>query len=189
MQKLRGMVRKALAAAAVTTLIAVLSGCPSTDNLYGQAYSHFTRREEDKALALLARIIERDARYTPAYLLRSTILEVRGDWAGAEQALRDAEEHASPSPVVNFNLGNIHFKRGEYDKAVDEYSRALRINPGFTEAYINRANARMKLRDYPAALDDYEKFLSLTGKDYPNVRELVKLLRRDLGLGPVDLRK
>ena len=47
----------------------------------------------------------------------------------------------------------------------------------------------MKIRDYPAALDDYEKFLSLTGKDYPNVRELVKLLRRDLGLGPVDLRK
>jgi tetratricopeptide (TPR) repeat protein len=189
MRDLRRATEHLVNMAVLTALTLVLTGCPSTNNLYGQAYSHFTQREEEKALELLARIIAQDARYTPAYVLQSTIYETRGDWSGAEQSLRAAEDKAPPSPVVSFNLGNIYFKKGDYGRAVEQYSRAVNLNPVFIEAYINRANARMQLKDYPAALADYEKFLALTGKEYPNVRDLVKLLRRDLGLGPVDLRK
>ena len=189
MKTLRSLAKRISLTALLAVLVLSLTGCPSTDNLYGQAYSHYTRRDEARALELLSLIIERDERYVPAYVLQSTIYETRGDWAAAEQALRAAEEKAPPSPVVSFNLGNIHFKKGEYGKAVEKYTRSIQINTSFNEAYINRANAHMKLKEYPDALRDYEKFLSLPGKEYTNVRELVKVLRRDLGLGPVDLRK
>ena len=170
----------------LSVLVVTLTGCPSTNNLYGQAFSLYTKHDEARALELLNRIIERDARYVPAYVLKSTIYQTRGDWTAAEQALLTAEQKAPPSPVVNFNLGNIYFLQGEFNKAVESFTRAVQINPAFNEAYINRANAYMKLKDYPAALADYEKFLSLTGKEYDNVRRLVILLRRELGKGAAD---
>jgi hypothetical protein len=38
----------------------------------------------------------------------------------------------------------------------------------------------MAVKDYPRALADYEKYLTMVNKDAPNVRALVKLLSEDL---------
>jgi tetratricopeptide (TPR) repeat protein len=174
----------AWAAGGLALVLLLFAGCPTTDSLYGQAYLKFLERDEAQALKLLSAIIEKDARYVPAYILEAAIFETRGDWNRTEAILLQAKKTASASPVVCFNLGNIYFKKGEFAKAVDEYTRALELNPGFNEAYINRANARLKLGDLPAALKDYETFLSNTKGDYPNVRALVNLLRQDLALAP-----
>jgi tetratricopeptide (TPR) repeat protein len=184
--KKRSHGRFLLFAAVLGFFLLLFSGCPTTNGLYGQAYLHFVNRDEARALELLGRIIEREARYTPAYVLEAAIYEGRGNWNKSEEILLAAQKQAPPSPVVCFNLGNIYFKKGEYRQAADQYSRALTFNPGFTEAYINRANSLMAAADYEAALRDYEKFLSLAPKEYPNVRELVRLLRRELKLDPAE---
>jgi protein O-GlcNAc transferase len=168
-------------------LVCALAACPSTDALYGRAYMHYTKREEAEALRLLAQIIEKDSRYTAAYVLESVIYQARGDWTGAEKALRAAGDKAPGSPVVSFNLGNVLFKAGEFRKAAAEYSKALAVNPAFAEAFLNRANAWMKLAEYKKALDDYEQFLDLSGEKHENVQALTKLLRQELGVAPVDL--
>ncbi|MBN2353705.1 MAG: tetratricopeptide repeat protein [Spirochaetales bacterium] len=176
--------RKAAALTALSLLLLVLAACPTVNGMYGEAYSLYVNRDESGALSLLDKIIEKDGSYVPAYVLKAAIYETRGDWNASEEILAAAQKTATPSSVVCFNLGNILFKKGEFRKAADEYTRALELDPALEAAYVNRANARLGLGEREAALKDYETFLGLTKKDYPNVKALVKLLRRELGKEP-----
>jgi tetratricopeptide (TPR) repeat protein len=171
---------KGAVCALLLCLASFLAGCPTVAGMYGEAYYQYLGHDESRALGLLEQIIAKDARYTPAYVLEAAIYETRGDWNKSEETLRLAQQAGPPSPIVCFNLGNVYFKKADYRKAVDEYTRALALNPAFAEAYLNRANAHMDLKEYEAALRDYESFLGLAKEDNPNVRALVKLLREDL---------
>lgn len=43
------------------------------------------------------------------------------------------------NPYVWFNLGNMHLRNKEYNRAIDDYSKAIAFNPDLAEAYYNRA--------------------------------------------------
>ncbi len=55
---------------------------------------------------------------------------------------------------VHYNLGNARFKLGEPGRAVLAYERALRVEPGHTDARANLAFVREQLADRQAPLDD-----------------------------------
>jgi STIP1 homology and U-box containing protein 1 len=59
------------------------------------------------------------------------------------------------------NQGNIHFKNGDFDKAVVLYSQAILKNPSNPLLYTNRANARMKLLLWQDVLDDCLRSIEL----------------------------
>ncbi len=42
---------------------------------------------------------------------------------------------------IYFNRGNCYFKKGEFDKAVDDYRKVVKANPQYAEAFVNLANA------------------------------------------------
>ncbi|MEW5861656.1 MAG: tetratricopeptide repeat protein [Cyanobacteriota bacterium] len=48
-----------------------------------------------------------------------------------------------------------------WQKAIEDYTQALDINPNFTEAYTNRGVARFDLGDTQGAIDDYTLALQL----------------------------
>ncbi len=171
---------RAAALAALPLLLLLLAGCPTVQGMYGEAYSLFASRDDARALALLDQIVEKDARYVPAYVLMAAIYETRGDWGKSEEVLVAAQRAAQPSAVVCFNLGNVYFRKGDFRKAAAQYTLALELDSSFAAAYMNRANAYMGLQDREAALNDYQAFLGLAKKDYPNVKKLVELLRREL---------
>ena len=53
--------------------------------------------------------------------------------------------------------GLIHLKKGEYDKAIENFSKAIEINPKYAEAYNNRGLAYEKLGDTQNSIADYSK--------------------------------
>ena len=53
------------------------------------------------------------------------------------------------------NRGVEHAALGETDKALADFSEALRIDPTMKMAYGNRALARLRTGDYAAAVDDF----------------------------------
>ena len=62
---------------------------------------------------------------------------------------------------IAFNLGNAYFLKKDFSMAVQSYTRALQADPGFSTAYLNRANSRIQERALQEAVSDYLIYLNL----------------------------
>lgn len=93
--------------------------------------------------------------------LREAVV-VNASFGGADLT-NAAVEGAVALPVAlagardRFNWGVREAARRNYAGAIAYYNQALEIDPGFAEAYLNRAVARSHLADYPGALADGEQ--------------------------------
>lgn len=54
------------------------------------------------------------------------------------------------------NRGIVQAQRGRYAQAIQDYDRALAINPILVHAIINRANSRTRMKQFKEALTDYD---------------------------------
>lgn len=61
--------------------------------------------------------------------------------------------------------GDDSFRVGEYEKAVESYTRSIHLNPNNTTTYSNRAMSYLKLKKYPEAESDCCSILSLQPRD------------------------
>lgn len=86
----------------------------------------------------------------------------------------------NPTPADHNNRGVEFYHREQYDKAIFEYSEALRLDPNYALAYRNRALVYLKIgtlmrgssRPYlQQALADYGAALTLNPKDAEAYRE------------------
>jgi len=62
-------------------------------------------------------------------------------------------------------LGNIEYGKGNYEKALEFYQTALKINPLYVEAYNNRGVVLDLLGQPEQALKDFDKALELKSDD------------------------
>jgi tetratricopeptide (TPR) repeat protein len=58
------------------------------------------------------------------------------------------------------NIGTVHFNGRRYAEALIYYSRAIKCNEAFLDAYFNRANTLIKTGSYQQALDDLDFILT-----------------------------
>ncbi|MBN2316228.1 MAG: tetratricopeptide repeat protein [Sedimentisphaerales bacterium] len=56
---------------------------------------------------------------------------------------------------IHNSRGVVYKSRGEYDRAILEYNKAIEIDPGSTKAYHNRGNAYQEKSEYDRAIRDY----------------------------------
>jgi len=64
-----------------------------------------------------------------------------------------------------FYMGNAYHSTREYDKAIENFDQALKLNPNLAEAYNNRGNAYRHKGEFDKAIDDYNKALKLNPND------------------------
>lgn len=69
----------------------------------------------------------------------------------------------NPDNEVAYNRrGNVYYlKLNEYDLAIADYSRALKINAIYWKPYFNRGNVFEMLGNYGEAISDYDKAIAL----------------------------
>jgi tetratricopeptide (TPR) repeat protein len=63
-----------------------------------------------------------------------------------------------------YNRGVAWQKKGDYDRAITDYTKAIEINPGDALAYYNRGNAYQGKGQYERAISDYNKAIELNPK-------------------------
>ncbi len=89
------------------------------------------------------------------------------DWDGAvicfSDALSQTAERVSTldQSIVYFCRGNAYYRKGDYDRAIADYTRAIQLKPNDAEAYYNRGNAYADKGDYDRAIADYERAIQL----------------------------
>ncbi len=57
--------------------------------------------------------------------------------------------------------GNAKYNLQDYRGAIQDFNKAIEINPQLAEAYLNRGNAKDDLQDYSGAIQDYNKAIEI----------------------------
>ena len=73
----------------------------------------------------------------------------------------------------NITAGNFYFKKGNYRAASRRYLEASKWDPMSAEAFLRLGEADEKLRDFTAAREAYEKYLTVASdaKDLEAVKK------------------
>jgi tetratricopeptide (TPR) repeat protein len=77
-----------------------------------------------------------------------------------------------------FNAGNVYFIQGLYSEAETMYSNAVAIDAAYAPALLNRGNARVNLKNFSGAIDDYNQYLVLDPATWQadSIHKLIGLL-------------
>jgi len=83
--------------------------------------------------------------------------------------------------LIACNLGNIYFKKGSSSFAEQYYTQAIRSDPSYSSAWLNRANARVKTGSLRDAIPDYEHYLRLvpSSPKRPQIEKLISLIQEE----------
>ena len=82
------------------------------------------------------------------------ILNVHSAEADLSDAIRLSNNN---NAYIYYNRANLHAKRKELSKAIDDYTMAIKIDNRLAEAYYNRGIARSKSGNKSAAIQDLSK--------------------------------
>ena len=129
-----------------------------------------------EALRYLETAITEDPAHVQAFLyLGIAYLQVNRVDDAIATYLRILPRGGSESARISFNLGNAYFIKGDNAVARQYYTRAIEIDPVYSSAYLNRANALVKSGELRESLPDYEHFLSLEPGS-PKREQIIKLM-------------
>ncbi len=71
----------------------------------------------------------------------------------------------SPDEKSYCNRGYAKHNLGDYRGAIQDYNKAIQLNPDYANAYYNRGIAKARLGDYRGAIQDYNKAIQLNPDD------------------------
>ncbi|MBE9036861.1 serine protease [aff. Roholtiella sp. LEGE 12411] len=71
----------------------------------------------------------------------------------------------APKPDDFYIQGGDKYDKGDFKGAIADYTKAIRLNPNYLNAYNNRGLARYSLGDNEGALSDFNQVLKINPKD------------------------
>lgn len=170
------------AGAAVCLLsVGLLTGCGSSDEKTIEGMQLVENLDYQGALALFeeASAAGEDARL----IARGKGIAYMG-LTDYEQAVVCFEESLAASSGfvedmdydINYYLAAACTKNGQYAEAEEAYDAILALRPAEDNAYFLRGNVRLAQSDYEGAKSDFDKVVSMDGKDYERLIKIHQIL-------------
>lgn len=108
----------------------------------------------------------RQGNYTKAIVDYTKAVEVNPKFTDSYSNLRNArfkQENLAigASEKDCFNQGSASFRQGDFATAIDKFTKAIKINTKFVQAYNNRGLAYYNEGKYSPAIQDYNKAIDL----------------------------
>lgn len=104
------------------------------------------------------------------------------DWKNEDNLWVATANFSPSSPNTHNNMGDVYYRHQEYDKAVEEFQLAIKINPQYAEAFHNLANTYIKMNRMDDALNSYLqaiKFNPGLWQTYRNIGILYYILQQN----------
>ena len=137
--------------------------------------------EEDLRKKLAANLNE----FTSLYMLGS-LLSLEERYPESIQYFERAEQQDNRSEVLYFNYAFALSKAGQSDRAIEQYMKALRLDPIFHEAHYNLALLYIQKLNYASALQHLNSIVSV---ESANVKANLKLAEIYAAQGQIPLAK
>lgn len=138
----------------------------------------FLDNKPQEAISYLSNAVETGSASKDDYLYLGIAHQQMGDYGLAADVFETAITKTSPPHGrFYFNLGNNLFANGDIYDAETAFSKAISQDDSLTDAYLNRANVRMKLNKLSDAVGDYRYYL-LRVPDAPQKETIEELIRR-----------
>ena len=101
---------------------------------------------------------------------------------GCTKIVEDTAQSAKSRSTAYFHRGNAHEEKGDNERALSDFSEAIKLDPAYAEAYAHRASIYFDMADYDRAIADLDAYLRLRPEadDRFAVVEQLAHLRRDL---------
>lgn len=129
---------------------------------------------------VLAKLSELRGWKVPIYILWAimifslTILTIcrNIDWKN-EDNLWLAAAKTSPSSSQNHNnLGDMYGRHGDFNKAAEEFKRAIELKPNYADAYHNLGNAYYQMGNFAEAVKNYKNAIKFNPKLWQSYQNL-----------------
>jgi tetratricopeptide (TPR) repeat protein len=92
----------------------------------------------------------------------AVLLELSGDLAAAETMVRSAFSEEPTYSQISKNLGDLMYRAGRYDEALESYERAAKLNPELgDDLYFKMGNIAFRRRDQDRARAWWQQATSL----------------------------
>ena len=135
---------------------------PAEPDLLQKGEDLYLENRFEEALPVLESALVQHPQDERLYLYLGTVYEKLGMQEKAISILQKGTVVADLYlDLMYFNIANNLFKQGKSALADEMYGRCIAENPRMAEAYLNRANNRVELGNYSAAVDDYKVYLNL----------------------------
>jgi len=121
---------------------------------YNRAVAYSQKGQFNKAISDYNKAIEADPKFAEAFYNRGTIFTEQG------QIELDPE-----LAEAFYNRGNINTEQDQHDKALSDYTKAIKMNPKFADAYYNRGSIYYGKGHYGLAISDYSKAIEINPKN------------------------
>lgn len=120
--------------------------------------------EPAKARAQFVKAAEVRPDYLPAQVMLAKLALKEEDYSGAEEHLRRILQADGKNAEALVNLGVAYKGQGQYDKAMQAYDAAEKLNPNLAAIQFNRGVILAEQKGAPEkGLEYYAKFVQLSG--------------------------
>jgi Flp pilus assembly protein TadD len=122
--------------------------------------------DADGALLEFKKALEVNADYLPSRILLAQMALAAENYSGAEEHLRKILQAGGNNAAAHLNLGVAYKGLGQFDKAMQEYDEAEKLDPKLPAIYLNRAIILHRAKDAPErAVELYKKYIAMAGGD------------------------
>jgi len=134
-------------------------------------YDHEYERSETE----FRRAIELKPSYSTAHQWYFHLLTIEGRFSEGLEQTAKAVELDPLSPAIIANHGDAYYWLGNYEKAIEQYKRAIGLNPKWDLPWVDLAYQYSRLSSFDEALEAVDKHDELSGRSLN-----AKLLRAEV---------
>jgi len=129
------------------------------NTLLKQAFDHHRAGQLDRAEDIYSFICNADSSNAQVFYLRGLIAQERGEYEKAIALFGNALQKGAAHPEVYSQLARTHNLAGNHDAALENYKKALTIDPVNVDALCNSANIMGQVGLFKDALINYRAAL------------------------------
>lgn len=163
-------------------LLLLANGAYAADS-FSLGEDFFMRNEPEKAIPYLETAIrERPDEEKAYYHLGIAYVQVKRIDDAIAVFKKGASRSTGTSNEFYYNIGLCYALQGKNAFAREWYDQSIKQRDDYAPVYLNRADAFMSMRDYPSAVSDYKRYLSLEpgSAQRPNIEKIIALIEADM---------